>query len=317
MTAPVPAGRRPATDPVTAERLRQTRLAVARRVLGRRGGDHASVLLGRGVEPGDARSYVPGDDVRRMDWTVLARTGEPHVRDATAERDLDVVILLDRSASLDFGTSRWRKADLAIAVVAAFAELAVGTRDRVGALVDGADGPVLIPVRGGRTHAAALVGLAARTAVGGQSDLSTGLRRLDLAFRRRGLAVVVSDLLGPPEAWTDELRRLGQRHDLLVVEVVDPRELRLPDVGEVVLEDPETGAQRTIDTGDIRLRAAFAGAADRRRAAVAAAVRSAGGTHLRLRTDHDWIGPLVACLETRRRDRVSGRRDGRSTGWRR
>lgn len=309
--------RRPTVDPVAADRLRRTRLAVNRRVLGRREGDHASVLLGRGVEPGEARPYVPGDDVRRMDWTVLARTGQPHVRDATAERDLDVVILLDRSASLDFGTSRWRKADLAVAVVAAFAELAVGTRDRVGAIIDGPDGPTIVPVRGGRSHGAALVGRAARSAEGGRSDLADGLRRLDLAFRRRGLAVVVSDLLGPPERWVDQLRRVGRRHDLVVVEIVDPRELRLPDVGEVRLEDPETGEQRTVDTADGRLRAAYATAADQRRAAVAAAVRSAGASHVRLRTDRDWIGPLVACLETRRRDRVAGRRDGRSTGWQR
>lgn len=317
MTTPLPSGHRSTVDSIAAERLRRTRVAVTRRVLGRREGDHASILLGRGVEPGDARPYVPGDDVRRMDWTVLARTGEPHVRDATAERDLDVVVLLDRSGSLDFGTSRWRKADLAVAVVAAFAELAVGTRDRVGALIDGPDGPVVVPVRGGRAHAAALVGCAARTEASGRSDLAAALRHLDLAFRRRGLAVVVSDLLGPPERWTDALRRLGQRHDLVVVEITDPRELRLPDVGEVRLEDPETGDQRTVDTSDVRLRAAYAEAADRRRASVAAALRSAGATHLRLRTDRDWIGPLVACLESRRRDRVTGRRDGRSTGWRR
>jgi uncharacterized protein (DUF58 family) len=308
---------RPTVDPVTAERLRRTRLAVSRRVLGRREGDHASVLLGRGVEPGDARPYVPGDDVRRMDWTVLARTGQPHVRDATAERDLDVVILLDRSASLDFGTARWRKADLTVAVVTAFAELAVGTRDRVGALIAGPEGAVVVPVRGGRSHAAAVVGAAARADIGGSLDLARSLRQLDAAFRRRGLAVIVSDLLGPPDRWVDELRRLGRRHDLVVVEVVDPRELRLPDVGEVRFEDPESGDQRTVDTGDVRLRAAYAAAADQRRAAVAAAVRSAGATHLRLRTDRDWIGPLVACLETRRRDRVAGRRDGRSTGWQR
>ncbi len=97
-------------------RLRRIELAVGHKVVGRRDGRHASVVLGHGVEAGEARPYEPGDDVRRMDWSILARTGEPHVRDAIQERDLDVAVLVDRSGSLDFGTVGWRKADLAVNV---------------------------------------------------------------------------------------------------------------------------------------------------------------------------------------------------------
>ena len=111
-------------------RLRRVELAVSRRVFGRRDGRHPSLLLGHGVEPGDARPYEPGDDVRRMDWSILARTGEPHVRDAIQERDLDVAVLVDRSASLDFGTAGWRKADLAASVAGALSGLAVLGGDR-------------------------------------------------------------------------------------------------------------------------------------------------------------------------------------------
>ena len=122
-------------------RLRRIELAVSHKVFGRRDGRHPSLVLGHGVEPGEARPYEPGDDVRRMDWAILARTGEPHVRDATQERDLDVAVLVDRSGSLDFGTVGWRKADLAVSVASAVASLAVLGGDRIGALLATADGP--------------------------------------------------------------------------------------------------------------------------------------------------------------------------------
>ncbi len=109
-------------------RIRRIELAVSHKVFGRRDGRHASLVLGHGVEPGEARPYEPGDDVRRMDWSILARTGEPHVRDAIQERDLDVAVLVDRSGSLDFGTVGWRKADLAVTVASAISALAVARR---------------------------------------------------------------------------------------------------------------------------------------------------------------------------------------------
>ena len=121
-------------------RLRRIELAVSHKVFGRRDGRHASLVLGHGVEPGEARPYEPGDDVRRMDWSILARTGEPHVRDAIQERDLDVAVLVDRSGSLDFGTVGWRKADLAVNVASAVSELAVLGGDRIGAVVATAGG---------------------------------------------------------------------------------------------------------------------------------------------------------------------------------
>jgi uncharacterized protein (DUF58 family) len=281
-------------------RLRRVELSVARRVVGRREGDHASALLGRGVELGDARPYVPGDDVRRLDWSLLARTGEPHVRDAIAERDLDVAILLDRSASLDFGTVGWRKADLALAVTTAIASLAVRQRDRVGIMTAGSESAV-VPIRGGRGHLIAALGQAARTPVAGAIDLGDAIDRFGRTMRRRGLAVVVSDFLGSSDGWTDPLARLGRRHDVIAIEVLDPREIALPDVGLLTVEDPETGRQRTIDTSDEQFRLRLIETAARRRALVAAAISRAGATHLRVQTDRDWIGPLVGVLLARRR----------------
>ena len=288
-------------------RLRRIELAVGHKVVGRRGGRHASLVLGHGVEPGDARPYEPGDDVRRMDWSILARTGEPYVRDAIQERDLDVAVLIDRSGSLDFGTVGWRKADLAVNVGSAVSVLAVTGGDRIGAVIATAEGPRIVPIRGGRRHQTSLLGSIARSPLGGQVDMGRAIDGLRHVLRRGGLAIVISDFIAPIDTWRPALARLGRRSEIIAIEVIDPRELRLPDVGLLVIEDPETGRQRTIDTGDERFRVRLAEVADRRSAARSSAIRGAGATHLRLRTDTEWTGPLAACLYRHRRARALGR----------
>jgi uncharacterized protein (DUF58 family) len=288
-------------------RLRRLELAVARRVVGRRDGRHPSLVLGHGVEPGEARPYEPGDDVRRMDWAILARTGEPYVRDAIQERDLDVAVLIDRSGSLDFGTVGWRKADLAVNVATAVAGLAVIGGDRIGAVIATAGGPRVVPIRGGRRHLAGLVGSIARSPLGGEVDLGRAIDGLRRVLRRGGLAIVISDFIAPAETWSPALARLGRHSEIIAIEVVDPRELRLPDVGLLVIEDPETGRQRTIDTSDERFRVRLAETAARRRAARSSWIQRSGATYLRLRTDADWTGPLAASLDRRRRARALGR----------
>ncbi len=280
---------------------------MSHKVFGRRDGRHPSSVLGHGVEPAEARPYEPGDDVRRMDWSILARTGEPHVRDATQERDLEVAVLIDRSGSLDFGTVGWRKADLAVSVASAVSALAVLGGDRIGAVVATASGPRIVPIRGGRRHLTGLVGSVARSPLGGEVDLGLAIDGLRHVLRRGGLAIVVSDFIAPIDTWSPALARLGRRSEIIAVEVRDPRELRLPDVGLLVIEDPETGRQRTIDTGDERFRARLAEAADHRSAARSSAIRRTGATHLRLRTDTEWTGPLAACLYRHRRARALGR----------
>jgi len=286
--------------------LRRVELAVSRRIHGLREGDHLALFAGRGVEAGDARLYEPGDDVRRIDWAVTARTGVPYVRDAVAERELDVTVLLDLSGSLDFGTAGWRKADLAQAVLGAFGSLATQGHDRLGAILLTRHGAMPVPVRAGRAHLAALLAQAEAAAAGGSVDLAGGIDRLGLVARRRGLAVVVSDFRGPL-TWQRPLARLARRHDVVAVELIDPREMRLADVGFITIADAETGRRRTVDTSRPGIRAAFAEAADRDRAAVAEGIAAAGAMQLRLWTDRDWVEPLARFLEQRRRARASGR----------
>jgi uncharacterized protein (DUF58 family) len=286
--------------------LRRVELTIRRRVHGLRHGDHLTLLRGRGIEAGDTRLYAAGDDVRRIDWAVTARTGQPHVRDAVAERELDVAILLDLSGSLDFGTADWRKRDLALAVTAAIGSLAVWGQDRVAALILDGEGLHWMPPRGGRSHLAAIVDRAEASG-GGAIDLAAAMERLAALARRRGLVVIVSDFLGQQD-WVRPMRVLGHRHQVLAVELVDPRELRLPDVGWITMEDPETGRRRTVDTSRPGIRLAIAAEADRRRAATATAVRGAGASHLRLRTDEDWVAALVRHLTLMRRAEMAGHR---------
>jgi len=287
-----------------AEILRRLELTITRKLDGLLQGDYRGLVPGHGSELGESREYQPGDDTRRIDWNVTARTNVPHVRDTIADRELEVWLLVDQSASLDFGTAGCEKRDLAVNAVAAVGFLTARGGNRIGAILLRPGGaPLVVPARGGRIHLQALlhrVLSAPRVDGGGPTDLAAGIDRLGGVMRRRGLAVVVSDWLDPTP-WDRPLRRLGVRHDLLAVEVVDPRELTLADVGMLHVVDPETGAVREVQTADAALRERYAAAARRQRDEIAARIRTAGGHHLVLRTDEDWLRALVRFVLLRRR----------------
>ncbi len=292
------------TDGRAAARLH---LEVGRKLDGLLQGNHLGLLPGPGSEPAEAHLYAPGDDVRRIDWAVTARTLETHVRDAVAERELETTLVVDLSGSMCFGTSHWEKRELAVSVAAAFAHLAQGPGDRTGALVLSAAGLRRVPPRSGRPATLSLLHVLLQTPRGDGPGpgLAEALRHVLDPPRRRGLVVVVSDLLEPAGAagWATPLRRLAQRHDVVVAEVLDPRELTLPDVGVLRLVDPESGRELEVQTRDRRLRERYAAAAAVRRAAHAEQVRAAGAGHVVLRTDRDWLRDLAAHLTRRRRTR--------------
>lgn len=283
-------------------------LQVGRRLDGLLQGAHLGLLPGPGTEPAEAHVYLPGDDVRRIDWAVTARTTETHVRDTVAERELETTLVVDLSGSMSFGTAYWEKRELAISVAAAFAHLAQGPGDRAGALVLTADGVRRVPYRSGRLATLAMLHTLVSTprSQARGPGLAAALRSVLDPPRRRGLVVVVSDLLDRDtgaDGWAVPLRRLAQRHDVIVAEVVDPRELTLPDVGVLRLVDPETGRELEVQTGSRKLRERYAAAAAARRDGHAAALRAAGAGHVVLRTDQDWLRDLAAHLARRRRTR--------------
>ena len=289
-----------------AEILRRLEITVTRRLDGLLQGDHRGLTPGHGSEPGEIRAYQPGDDVRRIDWNVTARLGETHVRDSVADRELETWILVDASASLAFGTATCEKRDLALAAAAATGFLTARTGNRIGAMTIGPAGASPpIPARSGRVHMQALL----RRVLGaldnpqpGRTDLTAGLRRIAGTAKRRGLIVVISDFLDPG-LWDAALRAMALRHDVLCIEVVDPVELELPDVGMLVLHDTVTGHEIEVPTGNAKFRERYALAAAEQRAGIASRIRATSADHLVLRTDRDWLLDLARFV-SRRRDRI-------------
>jgi uncharacterized protein (DUF58 family) len=288
--------------------LQRLELTVRRRLDGLLQGDHLGLVPGSGTEAGDSRTYHPGDDVRRMDWPVTARTQVAHVRETIADRELETWAVVDLSASLDFGTAACTKRDLAIAGLAAVSHLTVRGGNRLGAVVTTGERVDRHPAMAGRLAADRLlraVVATPRAAGGRRGDLAAALESLRRPPRRRGLVVVVSDFLGSDALgvpdWERPLRGLAARHELLAIEVVDPRELELPDVGLLTVVDPESGQTLEVPTGDAAFRARFAEGAAAQRRAIAAALRRAGAGHLQLRTDRDWLMDVVRFVADRRR----------------
>ncbi|GIF95044.1 DUF58 domain-containing protein [Catellatospora citrea] len=296
--------------------LRRLQLLVNRRLDGLLQGDYLGLLPGPGSEAGESREYRAGDDVRRMDWPVTARTTVPHVRLTVADRELETWLAVDLSPSLDFGTARMLKRDLVLAATAAMTHLTVRGGNRVGAVIN-AGGAELVrrPARSGRREAQGLLrtvarlieeGGAARAPQHPADSLAPLIEALNSPPRRRGLAVVISDFLDPPERWAWQLRKLATRHEVLAVEVLDPCELELPAAGVLELRDPETGARHEVQTGDRDLRRRYAQAAQRQRELIADAVRTAGARQVRLRTDSDWLLDLVRFVAAQRHRRTRG-----------
>jgi uncharacterized protein (DUF58 family) len=219
---------------------------------------------------------------------------------------LETWLAVDLSASLDFGTANCLKRDLAIAAAAAVAHLTVRGGNRIGALVGTGNVINRLPARPGRKEADGLLRQLAATPVHpGRADLGELVDKLNTPPHRRGMAVVISDFMTPPD-WERPLRKLSVRHDVLAVEIVDPSELELPDAGAVALIDPETGVVHEVQTGNARLRARYAEAAAAQRAAIAMAIRRAGATQLRLRTDSDWLLDIVRFVAAQRHARTRG-----------
>jgi uncharacterized protein (DUF58 family) len=302
--------------------LSRLQLLVTRKLDGLLQGDYAGLLPGPGSEAGESREYRPGDDVRRMDWPVTARTTTPHVRRTVADRELETWMAVDLSASLDFGTAQWLKSDLVLAAATAMAHLTVRGGNRIGAVVGTGSGLVSsrrsapapsapsvlrLPARPGRKEAQGLLRAIAGVQIRpGRADLGELVDILNRPPRRRGVAVVISDFLAPVEGWARPVRKLAVRHDVLAIEVVDPRELELPDVGVLTLADPETGALHEVQTADEKLRRRYAEAAAEQRGAIAGTLRAAGAAHLRLRTDTDWLLDIVRFVAAQRHARTRG-----------
>lgn len=284
---------------------------MTRRLDGLLHGDHRGLVPGHGSELGETRRYAPGDDVRRIDWNVTARLSEAHIRQTIAERELQTWMVVDRSPRLAFGTARSEKRELVLAAAAATGFLTNRDGNRIGATFAGPDEPTVIPPRGSRQHFLRILHDIASTNPSdgsGATDLGRALGRVAAISRRRGLVVVISDFLVEP-GWERPLRLLSQRNDVLVMQITDPRDFELPNVGPVTLRDPATGATREVATHKRRVREAFAEAAQARQQTLEREFRTSRTDHVQLSTDREWLDDLVRFVG-RRSERVARQRMG-------
>jgi uncharacterized protein (DUF58 family) len=314
---------------LTPERLlRQLEWRVLRRLDGQLQGDYRSLFRGSGIDFTNLREYEPGDDLRHIEWNVTARMDTPYVREYVEDREVTAWLLLDHSASMGFGPVD-RQKDLVLAEVATTLALVLSRRgNRVGMVVFDQELERVLPARSGRNQVLQIADLlldrrnaraaateAAATARGRRrkgrdeseperhvTDLGAMLHRSAGMIRRRSLVVVVSDFISEP-GWEQALSRLARRHEVVAMQVRDPREDELPDVGSIYVEDAETGEQIFVDTSDAAFRSRLRSAADQRQATLEEATRSVGVDLHQIRTDEDLVRSLLRISALRRRRR--------------
>ena len=260
-------------------------------------GDYHAVFKGRGMEFAEVRPYQPGDDVRGIDWNVTARMGTPFVKQYVEERDLTIFLVIDVSGSLSFGSRAILKRELAAEIAALLAFAAVRNQDRVGAALVSDRLELLLPPRRRRNHVLRLVREILERPARGATDLERGLQAVLATLKRRSVLFLVSDFLGSPASRA--LKAAAARHDLILIEIMDPRDQDLPAVGPVVLRDAETGETALVDGRRLGERHR-----ERRRAERAELLRLArrlSVDRLELRTDRPYLSTLLAFFEQRRR----------------
>jgi uncharacterized protein (DUF58 family) len=289
--------------------LRRLEWTVIRRLDGLLHGDYRTLFRGFGLDLADLREYQYHDDVRYIDWNVTARLGTPYVREYNEDRDVTAWFLLDLSPSTDFGSREVRKRGVSIDFVTVLARLLSRHGNRVGALFYGDRVDTVLPARGGRRHVLQLLHLLLTRPerTGGNATRLKDL--LDTAFpvmSRRSLVFLVSDFVSAP-GWAESLARVALRHEVVAVRLFDPLEMRLPDLGLLVMQDAETGEQLFVDTHDRSFRRRFARAAERRERELRTAFRQAGVDALELSTEDDLVDAVMRFADLRkRRSQLSG-----------
>lgn len=309
--------RKRASTPVSVEdenraaeilgRVRRMEVRTNRLVDDSLAGRYASVFKGRGMDFDRVRNYVPGDDVRTIDWNVTARTGDPHVKLFTEERELTIMLLIDVSASSDFGSVVDSKRELAAEAAGVLAASAIRNRDKVGLILFSEEVELYIPPGKGRTHIMRLIReiLFFQPEYRG-TELTKALDFANQVIHRKSVFFLVSDFnLGAP--FEDRLNLLrtklqvtSRRHDIIAVSVTDPREETLPDVGRICIEDSETGEIVEIDTANPRIRDAYATQSRERRERTASRIRSLGIDLLEFFNGENWMPALMSFFQNRR-----------------
>jgi uncharacterized protein (DUF58 family) len=268
---------------------------VIRRLDGLLQGDYRSLFYGYGIDFADLREYQPEDDIRYIDWNVTARMDAPYVRQYVEDREITAWFLLDLSPSLDFGTVHTYKRSVLVDFVTTFLRLLTRHGNRVGAIFFNGQDMRVIPPRGGRVQVLHILNdllKQPRLTKAPPTDLKVLFERSLNTFKKRSLVFVLSDFISLP-GWERPLNLMNQRHEVMAIQLFDPREKRLPDVGMVVLEDAESGEQIYIDTHDGEFRRRFELAAAKRDVELKEAFKRAQVDFMPISTDDDLIRAIV------------------------
>lgn len=295
------------SDRTTPDRvLHRLEWQVLRRLDGILQGDYHSLFMGGGLDFAELREYQPPDDIRHIDWNVTARMDFPFVRKFLEDREINAWFLLDLSPSMAFGALERRKESVLLDFVAVLARLLTRNGNRVGAILFDNDAVVTIPPKGGRLQVLRLINDIQRqqsSPAGTMTDLTQLLETAFNCISRRSLVFLVSDFICMP-GWDRAMDQLNRRHELLAVRLWDPRELDLPDVGVVLVEDSETGAQLSVDTSDRGFRRRFHEASRRREMELEQTFKRAGVHELPLSTEDDLVLAIMRFASLRRRTRL-------------
>jgi uncharacterized protein (DUF58 family) len=311
------------------KKIRQIELRTNRIVTETLAGAYHSVFKGQGMNFDEVREYQPGDDVRAIDWNVTARMNHPFIKKFVEERELTLMLVVDVSGSGLFGSHEQSKRELAAEIASVLAFSAIRNNDKVGLILFTDEVEKFIPPRKGRSHVLRVI----REVLFYEpqrrgTDLNEALEFLMRVTAHRAITVIISDFIGSPatprgkskrrlrpqlmlleslaQASFTMLRQTNRRHDVVAVQITDPRELELPALGRLVLEDAETGEIVEVSTGDARKRAAFAERQAKAQADIARVFRTAGIDAIQLRTDQSYTATLGKFFETRERRRLRG-----------
>lgn len=283
------------------KKIRKIEIVTERLVRDRMAGQYLSVFKGSGIAFSEVRQYMPGDDIRLIDWNVSARMNEPYIKLFTEEREMTVMLLVDMSASGQFGSVGREKREVTAELAAVVAFSAIKNNDRVGLIIFTDEVERFVPPKKGKKHVLRVVseilGFAPRSR---RTDLRSGIEFLGRVARRRAVAFLISDFLAPLAAYERPLRVASRRHDLVPVTITDPLEEALPSVGLIELEDPETGEIVTFDTSGPEARAFAAGVA-RAKEARQALFKKLDLDGIEARTDRPYLPALTAFFEARAR----------------
>lgn len=288
------------------KKLRKIEIHTSRLANDQLAGSYHSVFKGRGMAFSEVRQYQPGDDVRFIDWNVSARMGDAYVKVFTEEREMTVMLLVDLSASERFGSTDRPKIETVAEVSALLAFSAIKNNDRVGLILFTDRVERFIPPKKGRGHVMRVVTEILNAAPRGEgTDLRQALDMLGGVTKRRSVAFLVSDFIA--EGYERSLRVASARHDLIPIQIVDPREVELPNIGIALLEDLETGDVVEVDTSDPRVRRAFRTNVARQRAFREQLFRKLKMDHVTVESGSDYVKPIAELFRSRQR-RITGYR---------